>query len=105
MAVPHQKKSFNLFLVCALIVPPLVLLYQKRQLLNQLQNLTHRYSNYFNEDILIFARVPKTASLTINTLLNDLGHINQFWATSNPFGIPEFSSKGEVSYIPQQRLR
>ena len=82
-----------IFISVALIIP-WIAVQMKLDILRQLEmyrhsfNLTRKFQVDHNEDILIFARVPKTASLTINAMLERLTDKNNFTAFSKIDGMP-----------------
>ena len=100
------------FLVWAVtLVIPLVLLQCKLNLLNDIENcrrgwnLTAKFSKDHDENILIFSRVPKTASLTINAIIKKLKTINNYTAYGAIDGMPDGGEGGEYVYEPSTYMR
>ena len=89
----------------ALVIPLLVKLYQIR-LCDQLDQATKKLNQTLgNQDILVFARVPKTASLTVNAIVSELKDIHDYKVLSNLDGMPLASSSQEYLYEPDPNQR
>ena len=58
-----------------------------------------------NQDILVFARVPKTASLALNGLLSRLKEVNQFEVLSNVDGMRYAGPNEEYLFEPDLQHR
>ena len=99
-----------LVLICAIICPLLLHYHQVsiKQSLNQvITDLNQTCSANHNPNILVFARVPKTASQTTNALLRALNSTNRFRLLSSLEGMPDLGSATEYAYETdmQQRKR
>ena len=90
MATSH----IDVLIISVAVIIPLIAIQIKYDTLCKIQNhtmsfnLTEKFRKDHNENILIFARVPKTASLTINALLERLTDKNNFAAFSVIDGMP-----------------
>ena len=99
MAGTKMETHFDVVFISLILIVPLLTFQMKYDLLCQMHkcamslNLTEKFRNDHNEDILVFARVPKTASLTINALLDLLKDKNNFIAFSIIDGMPSDISK------------
>ena len=87
--------SFDFITIVVAVVIPLIAVQINLNIQSHLEkcrhslNLTDQLRVDHNENILIFSRVPKTASLTINAILERLMKQNNFNAFSKIDGMPK----------------
>ena len=85
---------FDFIVIAVAVIIPLIAVQINLNIQSQLEkcrhslNLTDQLRLDHNENILIFTRVPKTASLTINAILERLMKQNNFIAFSKIDGMP-----------------
>ena len=86
---------FDFIVIAVAVIIPLIAVQINLNIQSQLEkcrhslNLTDQLRLDHNENILIFTRVPKTASLTINAILERLMKQNNFIGFSKIDGMPK----------------
>ena len=86
---------FDFIIITVAVTIPLIAVQINLNIQSQLENcrhslnLTDQLQMNHNENILIFSRVPKTASLTINAILERLMEQNNFIGFSKIDGMPK----------------
>ena len=95
----HHKA--DLAIITLSVILPLILLQQKidlhEELQNSLQNLniSVKHANINHPEIVVFARVPKTGSLAINTMLEFLRDMHNYSCFSMIEGMPDHGDTQE----------
>ena len=93
---------FDFIVIAVAVIIPLIAVQINLNIHSQIEkrrhslNLTDQLQLDHNENILIFTRVPKTASLTINAILERLMKQNNFNAFSKIDGMPMNGRNGDV---------
>ena len=94
MATQFKRDPFKILLISVSVIIPWISVQIKLDMSQQLEmyghsfNLTRKLQVDHNEDILIFARVPKTATSSILYILEHLTKKNNFTMFKNTHGMP-----------------
>ena len=94
MATQFKRDPFKILLISVSVIIPWIAVQIQLDMSQQLKmysysfNLTRKLQVDHREDLIIFTRIPKTATLTILNILDNLSKKNNFKMFQNTFGMP-----------------
>jgi hypothetical protein len=106
-----DNKTLDFSIIFIALVLPLIfvhqklLLYQEFDIAQKSLNVSLKYSNINDDQVVIFARVPKTASQTFNLVLDEMRYRNNFSIFSSVTGMPTVNDDSENIYLPNSNWR